>query len=373
METFPKRSTLVDVAREAEVSVATASRALSGRGSASPATVARVHAAAEMLGYVVDAHAASLVTGRSRAIAVLIPDLGRWFFGEVLSGVRSELSARGYDLMLIDSSASGGRSDALVQDHGARQAHVSGRVAADAPEHRGRLPRARFDGIIAVGIDPGDEDDVEILRRSPVPRVSIGATDLGSSSVSIDDQAAARIATEHLIRLGHRDIACVGGDPEEQRRSSGDALRVAGYREAMVQAGLAEQVRHVPCEPRMPGGHRIAAQLLGDRRDRPTALVGVCDEVAIGAIVAARQLGYAVPGELSVVGIDDHEHAEMFALTTVKQRPRWQGAQAVELLLEQLEGAAVDDAAEVSQSPLGERRITDETALIVRASTGKLK
>lgn len=339
MESFPKRSTLADVAKAAGVSVATASRALSGRGSSAPLTVERVGAAAERLGYVVDANAAGLVTGRTRAIGVLIPGVGRWFFGEVLSGVRETLASRGYNLVLIDA-----------REHAAR-----------GGTGQGLAPRGRYDGIISVGIDPGDEAGMALLERARVSLVSVGATDLGASSVSIDDQRAARVATEHLIRLGHRDIACIGGDPVGDQRSSGDALRVAGYREAMAQAGLEAHSRHVPCEPRMPGGHRVAAQLLGDRRDRPTAFVGVCDEVAIGAIVAARQLGYSVPSELSVVGIDDHEHAEMFALTSVRQRPSWQGAQAAALLLDQIEGGRAEPT-----------RIADPAALIVRASTAIL-
>lgn len=337
--------------------MATASRALTGRGSSAAGTVERVHAAAEQLGYIADANAAGLVTGRTWAVGVMIPGVGRWFFGEVLSGIRDALAGAGYDLVLIDARE---RSAAVgagkVSTGGSRTAHTS------AAPQRHISARGRFDGIIAVGIDPGDTAAVEVLRRARVPQVSVGATDLGVSSVSIDDQGAARVATEHLIRLGHRDIACIGGDPEGNQHSSGDALRVAGYREAMAQAGLTAHARHIPCEPRMPGGHRVAAQLLGDRRGRPTAIVGVCDEVAIGAIVAARQLGYAMPSELSVVGIDDHEHAEMFALTTVRQQPRWQGVQAVEQLLGWLEGGAP-----------GPNKVADPAALVVRSSTAAVR
>ena len=83
----------------------------------------------------------------------------------------------------------------------------------------------------------------------------------------------------------------------------------------------------------MPGGYGAAAELLGDRRTRPTGLVGVCDEVAVGAIIAARRLGIRVPDQLSVVGIDDHAYAEMFSLTTIQQKPHQQGRAAVQLLV----------------------------------------
>ncbi|HWV48046.1 MAG TPA: substrate-binding domain-containing protein, partial [Microbacterium sp.] len=100
------------------------------------------------------------------------------------------------------------------------------------------------------------------------------------------------------------------------------------------------------------------ADLLSDRRSRPTAVVGVCDEAAIGTIIAARRLGISVPSQLSVIGIDDHRDAEMFALTTIRQRPREQGRQAVRLLLARLE----DPDAEI-------QHVAAASALVMRNST----
>nr|BFF08805.1 hypothetical protein GCM10025699_01080 [Microbacterium flavescens] len=111
----------------------------------------------------------------------------------------------------------------------------------------------------------------------------------------------------------------------------------------------------------MPGGYGAAAQLLGDRRDRPTGLVGVCDEVAVGAIIAARRLGIRVPDTLSVVGIDDHSYADMFSLTTIQQKPHQQGRAAVQLLMWQL-----DDP----EAPM--HRIYESSPLIVRSSTAAI-
>lgn len=108
----------------------------------------------------------------------------------------------------------------------------------------------------------------------------------------------------------------------------------------------------------MPGGYAAAVDLLSDARNRPTAIVGVCDEVAIGAIIAARRLGIAVPTTLSVIGIDDHENADMFALTTLAQNPRQQGRDAVDLLVERIHDP---DLSPVALRP--------KARLIVRAST----
>ena len=105
----------------------------------------------------------------------------------------------------------------------------------------------------------------------------------------------------------------------------------------MTDAGLADHIAHIRSDVTLPGGYAAAVDALGDARARPTAIVATCDEVAIGAIIAARRLGVQVPSDLSVIGIDDHEFAEMFSLTTLRQLPREQGRAAVELLLAQLD------------------------------------
>ena len=336
MESFPKSPTIGDVARAAGVSPATASRALTGRGAVAPGTRERVQQAASQLGYSVDINAASLVTGRSHAIGVVSPSVGRWFFGEVLEGIQEALQEAHYDLVLY---------------------HVKRGTSARADVFRYFLGRRRFDGIIVAGLDP-DMAEVDQLAQLRLPLVSIGGYDLGSSLVSIDDHAAARVATEHLIQLGHTDIVFAGGDHDGRNSSFGDANRLAGYREAMHEAGLDRHIRHAQSEVSVPGGYELSTALLGDRRSRPSGVVAVCDEVAIGVITAAQRLGISVPNELSVVGIDDHEHAEMFGLTTVKQRPHAQGATAARLLLARLGDPLVPP-----------ERVIEPTALALRGST----
>jgi len=308
-------STIADVAARAGVSKATASRALSGRGYVSDGTRNRVKVAARALSYVAHSSATSLATGRTNTVGVLLPPVGRWFFSELLTGVQDALLDHGYDLALFG-----------VPEHSRPR-----RQAIDDV-----LPRRRFDGIIAVGVQPGSEEMSHLLALDR-PIVSVGARCADASAVTIDDTAAARIATEHLIDLGHTEIAFVGGDSEGRSSSSGDAFRLEGYRAAMDAAGLDDRARVTPASGTMPSGYEAAVELLGNRRTRPTAVVGVCDEVAIGAVIAARRLGIAVPTELSVVGIDDHQHAEMFALTTIRQQPREQGREAVRILMHQLD------------------------------------
>lgn len=308
-------STIADVAARAGVSKATASRALSGAGYVSDHARERVRAAARELSYVVHSSAMSLATGRSLSVGVIMPALDRWFFAELLAGIQEGLLACGQDVVLYG--------------------------IAEGTEQRTRLfeqllPRRRLDGIIAVGIQPSARE-LERLQKVESPLVCVGAYSPGVSAISIDDEAAARIGTEHLIDLGHRDIAFLGSREDAATHAYGDERRVRGYRAAMSAAGLESSIRYAWGDPTMPGGYEAGVRMLGDRQNRPTAFLAVCDEAAIGALIAARRLGLSVPSELSVVGIDDHAHAEMFSLTTVRQQPRQQGLEAVALLRRQMD------------------------------------
>jgi len=329
---------IAEVAAHAGVSKATASRALSGSGYVSEATKSRVRAAAAELGYVPSAGAVGLATGRTQNVGVVMPYVNRWFFAEVLEGIQQELLEQGLDLTLYDAKPGTDGRTRIFDDF---------------------LARKRFDGLIAVGLEPVDHE-LERLTRIDRPIVSVvGSSDL-TSVVAVDDDYAARRATEHLIALGHRDIAFVGGAPQSHWAHV-DQDRLKGYQNAMTEAGLAQYIRHAHSEVALPGGYAAAVDLLGDARRRPTAIVGVCDEVAIGALIAARRLGIQVPSALSVVGIDDHEFAEMFSLTTLRQTPREQGRAAVSVLL-----------AEIADPARGRTTLRIPARLVVRSSTAPL-
>ncbi|MFS0854143.1 LacI family DNA-binding transcriptional regulator [Microbacterium sp. 179-I 3D4 NHS] len=333
-------SKIADVAARAGVSKATASRALTGRGYVSEKTRVRVAEAARELSYVAHSSATSLATGRTQTVGVVMPPVDRWFFAELLSGIQESLFALDYDLSLYGVPERSQTRERLFESI---------------------LPRRRFDGIIAVGIQPSAHE-IERLQRPGRPLVSVGPYSAGSSAVSIDDVAAARIATEHLIDLGHTAIAFVGGTTDAGALGYGDERRIDGYLAALGTAGLAGSARIADAAPTMSAGYEAAVGLLGDRRHRPTAIVAVCDEAAIGAVIAARRLGIAVPTELSVVGIDDHQHAELFALTTIRQSPRDQGHDAVRLLTDRMEDP--DAPAEL---------VAAASSLVVRGSTAVLR
>jgi DNA-binding LacI/PurR family transcriptional regulator len=328
-------SGISDVARLAGVSKSTASRALSGNGYVSEKNRTKVEKVAASLGYVPSTNAAGLATGRTRNVGVVIPYLHRWFFAEVLEGIQSALLERGLDLTLYDANPGTEARRRIFEDF---------------------LARKRFDGLIAVGLEP-DDHELKRLLQIGRPLVNVAGSEAATTGIGIDDDDAARRATAHLLALGHRRIAFVGGG--NSRWASVDHRRLNGYLAAMSEADLSAEVVHVTSDVTLPGGYAASVDILGSARNRPTGIVAVCDEVAIGTIIAARRLGIGVPSDLSVVGIDDHEYAEMFALTTLRQAPREQGRAAVELLEAQLVHPAAPPT--LVRAP---------ARLIVRATTG---
>lgn len=303
------------VADLAGVSTATVSRALSGKGNVSEKTRESVLAAASSLGYVVSSNASSLATGRTRNIGVVIPFLTKWFYSSVLEGAQSALLSNGYDLTLYNLSGGGDERSSVFEHF---------------------LLRKRVDAVIAISLELTPRELTGLLGMGK-PIVGVGGPLRGVRTLSIDDVEVAQLATEHLLSLGHRSIAHLGGTKDYERDFHLPTNRRIGYEGALEAVGI-------PVNPSLfqaadftiEGGYGAAKQLLGNPRDRPTAIFAASDEMAIGAILAARDMGLSVPDDISVIGIDDHELSAFFGLTTVAQFPELQGRMAAELLMEQL-------------------------------------
>lgn len=311
---------LEEVARRAQVSTATASRALSGRGRLAEATRQRVRAAAAELGYVASAAASSLATGRTLSIGVLVPLLDRWFFATVLDGIAARLAPRGYDLTLYN-----------VTDDAAQRRHLFGTA----------LRRGRVDAVIALSLRL-DDDEIDQLLALGLPVVGLGAPSPRVATLRVDDVAVAHAATAHLLSLGHRRIAHVGqstmpsaagpaATPPGIQALDIPTLRGQGFERALREAGV-EPAGFVAADFTIDGGHRAAHRLLSGP-DRPTAIFAASDEMAFGALFAARELGLDVPGDVSVVGVDGHEMSGFFGLTTIEQFPHAQGERTAEAAL----------------------------------------
>ena len=330
-----------EVARRAGVSAATVSRALSGNGAVSAETRARVESAANELHYVVSSNASSLASGRMRNVGVVVPHLNRWFFSSVVEGAERALLRNGYDLTLYNLSG-GGDERRSVFDH--------------------FLRRRRVDAVIAVALEL-TTDEISGLLALDKPLVGVGGPLAGVPSLEIDEIAIARLATEHLIMLGHTAILHIGGSSEEDTDFHIGSHRRTGFQQAMTAAGLPVGAESMICADfTMAGGYAQAKQALGHPHHRPTAIFAASDEMAIGASLAARDLGLSVPQDVSIVGIDDHELAEFFQLTTVAQFPMGQGELAAEILIAQLEPSRHEETS---------LRVPLPFELIVRSSTAR--
>lgn len=327
------RTNMADVARLAGVSTATVSRSLRGAPVAE-ATRQRVLEAARDLKYVPSPAASHLASGRTQTVAVVVPFAFRWFFSEVISGAEEVLRRAGLNLLLYN---------------------IGG---ADAREHFfTRLPlRRRVDAALVVSsaLTP---QEAHALAGLDVPLCVLGSVLPGFPSVRISDEDAARTATRHLLALGHERIAMVLGDPADLIGYATTRRRRAGFESALREAGLHPHGVVDEAWGR-DGGVRAMERLLA-QRVLPTAVLAESDEMALGALRAARAAGLRVPEDLSVVGIDDHDLAAPFELTTVAQ-PAWQqGAAAATALVRMLSGAHA--APEAAVMP---------TRLVVRRSTG---
>jgi DNA-binding LacI/PurR family transcriptional regulator len=305
---------------------------------------AKVEAAALELGYVASHSAYTLATGRNRNIGVVMPYVDRWFFSAALEAIESTLIENGYDLTLYNLS--GGE------------------------EQRGKifnefLLRQRVDAVLTVAVHP-NEEELEQLNKMKKPIIAIGGQVHGARSLAMNDHDAGKLATEHLISLGHTRIANISGPEGSDREFNQANKRHAGYLDAMHDAGIEIRKNWLgETDYTSPGAYKVAKQMLGDPKNAPTAIFCNSDEMGFGAIMAARDLGLRVPQDVSVIGIDNHDMSDFFGLTTLDQRVREQGTFATKILLELLLDPTLESHVNVEEE-------TDwPVDLIIRSSTAR--
>lgn len=307
------RPTIVDVAKAAGVSKVTVSYVLNGHGSRvriSEPTRARVMEAARTLGYTPNAIARMMVTKRCSTLGVVFQyaqyfTVWSTFTNEVMLGICQATVQQGYDLLLHTGSLDTSRSE------------------ADA------LSDGRVDGVLALR-DNDDETLSELLRR-PLPTVLFftRSDDPSVSFVDADNFMGGRIATEHLIGLGHKKIGMIHGT--EHSTSSVDRHR--GFNHAMESAGLEIDPDLVLSIPNLEECDSLIQLLKSDKR--PTALVCWSDDAAFCVLKTAAQLDISVPEQLSVIGFDSLQACEYSTprLTSIKQPVREIAKTATELLI----------------------------------------
>jgi DNA-binding LacI/PurR family transcriptional regulator len=327
--TADRPPTIRTVAARAGVSKSLVSLVLQNSSRVSDEKRRAVQKAVAELGYRPDPVARSLAERRTRTIGVVIDDLSNPWYVELLDGLRPVLHANGLRPLLAD-----------------------GRTEPDAVQ---ALSDLRVDGLVLVGTPTASAVDQVNGLSGPIPTVVAGAREPLLRAVDVvanDDDRGARLATTHLLELGHRRIAHIIGEGEVGR------LRRAGYEAAISDAGL--DPRCVAGDWTDTAGRRASVELLRLPR-RPTAIVAANDLSAIGVLAAADELGLRVPEDLSVVGYDNTMFSRLhrLSLTTVDSHIAEVGRVAGRTLTARLDGG--DGTAET--------RLLSPT-LIRRSSTG---
>jgi LacI family transcriptional regulator/LacI family repressor for deo operon, udp, cdd, tsx, nupC, and nupG len=304
-----------DIAKAAGVSHPTVSRALSDSPLVSEETKARIQHLARDMGYSPDAQARSLVMGRTQAIGVVVTTITDPFIAEIVQAIESTAHQHGYSVILAGSNSEPEREIAAVE----------------------MLHSKRVDGVVVTSSRVGVlyQDHLDRLGV-PVVLVNSHSQQRGAYmfSISVDNKHGGYLATRHLVDQGHRRIAYVTGSADH----SDDLDRLAGYRQALVQAGIAfEPDLVVPGTGRVGGGER-ALPVLTALAESPTAVLCYNDMTAIGILHAAGQAGLGVPQDLAVVGFDDIPFASYVRppLTTIAQPKLEMGKRATEMVLDLL-------------------------------------
>jgi LacI family transcriptional regulator len=331
-----RRATLADVADRAHVSSSTASRALSGRGTLSPATRDAVVEAAAELGYRPSPLARSLRMRRTHTIGLVVPDISSPFYAATLRGAQSALERSGYRLMLMDSAQEVGREAAALAtliDH-----QVDGLLLATTG-----ISADRFDEIV------GGSDTPCVFFDEILP-------DRGRGSVGVENARGIDLLVGHLVGHGHRRIALLTGPAGYT--SSGE--RRAGYELALTTRGLPVDPELIRAAPWSIEDGRASTDALLELADAPTALVATSTELALGCLAACRARGIDLPGDLALVCFDDPYFGALLepALTCVAYDAAAIGSEAASILI-----GSLDDGD-------GYREGRIDVELVVRRSCG---
>ncbi len=334
-----KAITIRDIAKIAGVSPGTVSRAINNSPLVNPETRQKVMQVVKALNYVPNRMAQRLATGKTLNLAVIVPFFTAPSVTERLKGVVSTLARSRYDLIIHNIEDPEQRADCFRT-----------------------IPRQdRVDGVLVISISPTDEE-VPLLAEAGVPIVLIDAHHPALTTlhqITVDDVAGGRAVTEYLIGLGHTRIGFIGDPANNPFNFTSSRDRARGYRQALEAAGILYRPEYYAEGPHGRRYARESAIKMLTLPERPTAIFAASDVQAVGVLEAARELGLRVPQDLSVVGYDDVEIAEILGLTTMRQRLFESGRRGVELLLKTLEDPETEPVYEVLP-----------TELVIRDTTG---
>ncbi|BCW46588.1 LacI family DNA-binding transcriptional regulator [Arthrobacter sp. StoSoilB5] len=344
-----RKATALDVAKRAGVSRSAVSLVLNGRGDGNVAKESqdRIRLAAQELNYSPNAIALSLRNQRSRVIGIVSDEVVvSPFDGNIIGGADDVARSRGFVTVVMDTERDAARDESAIET----------------------LLDRQVDGLmyVTVGLKPLDVPHGMLRVPSVLANCYDNSPEPQLHHVIPDEVTGGREATEHLLQLGHRDIALLAGAEE----SPAAPLRVEGYRDAYAAAGLSVRADRITMAGwDIDAGFHGAMKLLDgvSPAERPTAIMCANDRLAIGVALAAARLGLSIPADLSVMGYDDEERIAdtmVPALTTMALPLREIGRAAMTTLLDKIEGATAEDTAETTMETMV------PCQLVIRESTG---
>lgn len=313
--------TIYDVAREANVSMATVSRVVNGNPNVKPTTRKKVLEAIDRLGYRPNAVARGLASKKTTTVGVIIPDISSIFYSELARGIEDIATMYKYNIILSNSDQNTDKELHLLNTMLGKQ----------------------VDGIVFMG---GNITDVlvEEFKRSPVPIVLAASVEeqAQTPSVNINYEQAIYDSVQLLVEKGHKRIAFVSGPMSEPINSM---RKLAGYKRALEEAGIAfDDALVAEGDYSYDSGIESLAHLL-EQSDKPTAVIAATDEMALGVIHGAQDRGVSIPEDLEVIGFDNTRLSLMVRpqLTTVVQPTYDIGAVAMRLLTKLMNKEQVDE------------------------------
>jgi DNA-binding LacI/PurR family transcriptional regulator len=275
---------------------------------------------------------------RTNTIGVIAPFISRWYFSQAIAGAEQALREAGMDLLLYNFAQVDARQRVF------QQKKLVGKV----------------DGLIVISLPPTDKEFEQILGLG-IPVSLLGIADKRCSSVSIDDYKGAQTAAQHLLEMGHTDIAIMVGQREHDYNFDVTAQRRAGFLSVLEE----QKIAFSPAHELVANFDSHTAELAMDefltRKKLPTAIFCLSDEMAFGVLKSVRKKGLRVPEDISVIGFDDHEYSEIFGLTTIAQPVQFLGQLAATQIVSKIENAEAKSA-----------QMAVPTSLIVRETVKKL-
>jgi LacI family transcriptional regulator, purine nucleotide synthesis repressor len=311
------KPTIYDVAKEANVSIATVSKVLNNTGRISEKTKNKIHKIMKELEYQPSSVATALTGKKTFTIGVLVPDIANPFFAEVARALENNAREMGYSIILCSTDYQ------LEREH----------------DYLELLVKKQVDGII-IATEPKDLKKLRSLNDRNVPSVlfSIDHLAIDSHVVTTDDLKGGYLAGRYLIEKGHRDFVII----TEPQRASG-VLRVEGFKKALVDEGVnIENVIIIEAKSKINEARKAANQILRLTK-RPSAVFASTDLIAAIFINEVRKAGVSVPQDLSIIGFDNTIHAEISdpGLTTIAQPIAKLASYTIQQLLEAIENPSM--------------------------------